>query len=51
VPPAWVYWVRTWRMIRAETGSTASSGSSSYSSDGECSNAAARVIFFRMPVE
>jgi len=38
-------------MIRADTGSTASNGSSSNSTAGECSSAAASVTFFRMPVE
>ncbi len=51
VPPPAVYRPSTLRMIRADTGSTASNGSSSSSTRGECSSAAARVIFFRMPVE
>ena len=38
-------------MVAAETGSTASNGSSSTSSRGACSSAVASPIFLRMPVE
>ena len=37
--------------VAAETGSTASNGSSSTSSRGACSSAVARPIFFRIPEE
>ena len=39
------------RMVAADTGSTASNGSSRTSSLGLCSSAVASVIFLRMPVE
>jgi hypothetical protein len=39
------------RIVSAETGSTASNGSSSTSSRGPCSSAVASPIFLRMPVE
>jgi hypothetical protein len=49
-PPRTNRW-RMVRMVAADTGSTASKGSSSTSSFGPCSSAVARVIFLRMPVE
>ncbi len=51
VAPDAVYRSRTPRMVCAETGSTPSKGSSRKRTSGLCRSAAARPIFFRMPVE
>ncbi len=51
VAPDEVYRSSTPRMVCADTGSTPSNGSSRNSTSGLCSRAAARPIFFRMPVE
>lgn len=51
VPPPATYRFRMSRMSAAETGSTASNGSSSTSTRGPCNNAQARPIFFFMPAE
>ena len=51
VPPPDTYRCRMSRISAAETGSTASNGSSSTSSRGPCSSAQARPIFFFMPAE
>ncbi len=49
VPPLAVYCSKTDRIVRADTGSTPSKGSSRKSTRGECSSAAARVTFLRIP--
>ncbi len=51
VPPPVTYRCRMSRIRAADTGSTASNGSSSTSSRGACSSAQARPIFFFMPAE
>ncbi len=50
-PPPATNRLRIRLSVAADTGSTASNGSSSTSSRGPCSSAIANPIFFRMPVE
>ena len=50
-PPPATKRVRIRLTVAAETGSTASNGSSRTSSRGPCSSAVARPIFFRIPEE
>ena len=51
VPPASTKSARMRRIVAAETGSTASKGSSSTSTRGAWTSAQARVTFFVMPAE
>ena len=51
VPPAWAKPCSSSRIRAAETGSTASNGSSSTSRSGAWIMAAARAIFLVMPAE
>ena len=51
VPPAPAKSVSSPWMVWAETGSTASKGSSRTRTEGECTRAQARWTFLRMPAE